>query len=155
MPICHFAYHFNFVDVWNAVMPFLCCWHHVMSRPVPMTYMNKKNHDAPYFDHLELWNTSLPLTMLSASHGANCITKCITWPKKSCCFSFHFSWLNKYNGAIDDSIGITWCWCWCQEHPITKSQVVSPFNHLDLISGMVPLMTLLVSCDTDTSINGI
>ena len=38
---------------------------------------------------------------------------------------------------------------------VQKSHVVSLFDHLDLKNGMVPLITLLASCDTDTSITGI
>ena len=33
-----------------------------------------------------------------------------------------------------------------------KCLTASPFYHLDLTNGMVPLMTLLASCDTDTNI---
>ena len=36
-----------------------------------------------------------------------------------------------------------------------KCHIASLFDHLDLTNGMMPLMTLLESCDTDTSINGI
>ena len=36
-----------------------------------------------------------------------------------------------------------------------KGHVVSPFYVLELSNELVPLMTLLASCDTDTSINGI
>ena len=36
-----------------------------------------------------------------------------------------------------------------------KSHVVSSFDHLDQTYAMVPLITLLVSCYTDTSLNGI
>ena len=35
-----------------------------------------------------------------------------------------------------------------------KCHVASPFDHHDVALGMVPLMTLLVSHDTDTSLNG-
>ena len=38
---------------------------------------------------------------------------------------------------------------------MTKSHVGFHFDHLDLTDGMVPLMTPLASCDTDTSVNGI
>ena len=33
-----------------------------------------------------------------------------------------------------------------------KSHTASPFDHLDLANGMVPMMTLLALCDTDTNI---
>ena len=36
-----------------------------------------------------------------------------------------------------------------------KGHVVSHFDHLDVINAMVPLMTLLPSCDTDINTNGI
>ena len=36
-----------------------------------------------------------------------------------------------------------------------KSHVASNFNHLDLANAVVPLMTWLASCDTDTSSNTI
>ena len=38
---------------------------------------------------------------------------------------------------------------------MTKKSCSSPFDHLDLKDGIVPLMTLLASCDTGTNINGI
>ena len=43
-----------------------------------------------------------------------------------------------------DASGITW----------PKRSCSSPFDHLDLTDGMVPLMTLLETCDSDISING-
>ena len=61
-----------------------------------------------------------------------------------CYNSFWLSWLNKYIGAIVHAIGIMW----------PKSHVASLFNHQQT-NGMVSLMTLLASYDTDTSISGI
>ena len=34
--------------------------------------------------------------------------------KRSCCTSFQLSWYKEYNGAIDDTLGITCCKCLCQ-----------------------------------------
>ena len=55
---------------------------------------------------------------------------------------------------------IQWCHWWCHGQtlmPMTShdqySYVVSPFHHLNPTSGMVSLMTLLASCDTDNSMN--
>ena len=130
-----------------------------------------------------------------ASHDADPSANGITWPKRSCCFSFQLTWpdkwngvigdtgwhhatlkqasmasndqkfmlhliliilLNKCSGAIDDAFDITWCWCWCQwKYKTKKSCCVSYFDHLDLTNGIVPLMTLLALCDTDTNISGI
>ena len=36
-----------------------------------------------------------------------------------------------------------------------KSHIAAHFDHLDLTKGMVSVMTLLASGDTDTSFNGI
>ena len=58
-----------------------------------------------------------------------------------------------------------WHHWWCHWHHMMlvmlmvshdqKSCIASPFGHLDLTNGMVPLMTVLALCDTDTTINGI
>ena len=55
--------------------------------------------------------------------------------------------------CIDDAIGIT-----CDDagaNGITWPKILcsSPFDHFDLTSVMVPLMTLLTWCDTDTNTN--
>ena len=47
--------------------------------------------------------------------------------------------------AAAGASGITW----------PKRHVASHFYHFDISNGMVPLMTLLASCDTDNSISGI
>ena len=66
------------------------------------------------------------------------------------------SWLNKCSGAIDDAIDITRYWCWCQWHwHYQKSHVACQFLHLDLAHGMVSLITLLASWDTDPRITSI
>ena len=95
----------------------------------------------------------MQVTVPSSSHNARIKSHHMT--KRVCCTSFWPSGLSKCSVSIDDAIGITWCWCWCQWHYMTKCNVTSPFDHLDLTDGMAPLMTLLASCDTDTSINGI
>ena len=46
-----------------------------------------------------------------------------------------------------------WCLFWW--HHMPKSHIASPFDQFDLTNGLVPLMTLLASCNTDTSMNGI
>ena len=94
------------------------------------------------FDHLDLTNGVVPLMTLLASCDTDININDITLTKKLCCTSFWLSWLNKCNGAIDDVISTTW----------PKSHVTSHFA-LDLTNGMVPLMTLLASHNTDTSIN--
>ena len=53
-------------------------------------------------------------------------------------------------------------WCHNLQHHVMpmaphdqKSYITCPFDHFDLSSGMLPLIMLLESCDTDTSINAI
>ena len=75
-----------------------------------------------------------------------CQNQCHCWT------SFWLSWLNKCSGATDDAISITWWWCWYQWHHMTKKVMFISFWSSGPKSGMVPLMTLLAWCDSDTSI---
>ena len=46
-------------------------------------------------------------------------------------------------------------WCWCYWHKMTKNNVASHFEHLDLRNAMMPLMTLSASHDANVNLNGI
>ena len=59
-----------------------------------------KSFVAPHFICLEVTNAIVPLTMPSAPCDANASTKCITWPKRSCCTSLQLSWPNKCHDAV-------------------------------------------------------
>ena len=89
-----------------------------------------------------------------ASCDASASTNGLTWPKKSFCGSFQSSWQIRCNGAIDDPSGIIYWWhLW---HYMTNESHIAPhFNCLDLRNALIPLMTLLSSCDTNTGANGV
>ena len=66
------------------------------------------------------------------------------WPRKLCSTSFQLSWLKRCNSAIFIPLAS------CNAH---KSASVAPHWFINLMNGMVPLMTLLASHDTDTNIS--
>ena len=99
---------------------------------------------ALHFNCLDLRNTILPFLM--PCHQVI--------PTPVPMLNLFLSILTKQcSGAIDDTIGIIWCWH--QLHHMTKKSCYFSFDHLDLTNGMLPLMTLLASCDTVSSIIGI
>ena len=89
-----------------------------------------KGHVAPHFSQLKLRNAMVPFFILLALCDANASANSITILKKLCCTSFQLSWLNKYSGAIDDAIDITWCWCQCKWQHMAKQVML----HLLLIT---------------------
>ena len=115
-----------------------CCWWchqwYMMPTQVTMGWHGQKSH--------------------VALHG-------ITWcqwyhlMKNSCFTSFWLSWLIKCSGSIDNVIGITCCWWWWQWQHMTKTSCCISFAHFDVTNEVGLLMTLLASCGSDTSINGI
>ena len=78
----------------------------------------------------------------------------ITWPRKS--FAPHFGHLDLWHAVVlfimlfasHDANGSTKCITW------PKSHVAPQFNYLET-NAVVPMITLLASCYTDTSIIGI
>ena len=113
-----------------------------------------KSHIASPFHYLDLSSGMMPLMALLASCDIDASINSITWPRKLCCTSFRLPWLNKCSAAINDGIIITMILMPVVSHD-QICHVASPFDHLDLAYKMVPLMTLLASCDTTTSISGI
>ena len=109
-----------------------------------------QSHDAPHFNHLELANTAVPMTMPLASHDTNANTKCITWPKYWCWTSFQLSCPSRHPHYC------TRKW-WYHMMPLAshdqKGHDVSLFSHINLTNAVVLLITMLESCDTDTSIS--
>ena len=90
-------------------------------------------HAAPHFDHLDVSNAMVPLTISFTSHDVDAGANCVTSPKKSYYMSFQSSWAKECIGVIDDTIGITWNQCLV---PIVshgqKCHVAPNFNHLEL-----------------------
>ena len=99
------------------------------------------------------WYNVISMLKLMASHN------------KKCHAALHFNCLNLRNAIILIILTkqMQWChwwyisvtWCWCQWHYMTKSDATSHCDYFDQANGMVPLVTLLASQNTDTSINGL
>ena len=103
----------------------------------------RQSHCIP-FDHLDLTNGMVPLMTPWPWHKHQ-------WhymTQKLCCTSFWLAWLKKCSGASYDIIGITCYWFQCH-HLTTNVMLLCHFANHDLTNGMVPLMTLLASCDTN------
>ena len=107
-------------------------------------------HFAPPFDCPNLRNEWYHWQCHLES-GDTC-TNVIAWPK-SHCSTFDLSWPGKCNGSTDDAINIMWCWHYINAPHDQETHVAPHFNFLELRNVMVPLVMLLVSCDTD--LNGI
>ena len=100
---------------------------------------------ASCFDHLEPTNGMEPLMTLLESCDTDTSINGITWPNRLCCTLFQIPWPNECNGAVDNSIGITWCWCQCHVLNDWKGHVASHFDHLQLTYAMVLFIMPLVS----------
>ena len=180
---CDFPPHFNCLDLENAMVLYLIQlawydakkvpvlhliviilnkevqlwywwghWHHMML--ILMASHDPKSHIASPFDHLDVTNGMVPLMTLLESCNTDISMNGITWSKKLGCTSFWLAWPNQCHGAIDYTTDITGYWC--QWHHMTKKcHVAFHFDHFDLTNGTVPLVTLLASCNTDSSINDI
>ena len=125
-----------------------CQWHHIT-----------RSHVALHFNHLELRNVMVSLTIPSVSHDTK--ANGVTWWKNPCCTSLH------WNGAIIHAVSIIWPWCqhqWCHMTKIFILQLISvvltqgigqncdiwlPFD--DFRNAVVPLTILSVSHDSDAS----
>ena len=114
-----------------------------------------KCHVASPFVHPDLTKGMVPLLTLLASCDTDSNISGMTCPK----IMLHLILIILIKQ-------MQWChWWWYLHHMMVmlmliasydqKSHVASYFDHLYLTSGMVPLMTLLSSCDTGTSINDI
>ena len=121
----------------------------------------------------------IPLMMLLASDDIQHPCQWCHMTKESFCTSFQLSWPKEHNGAIDDTIGITWHWCqhhvlaygmqwwhwwcrsimwhWCQCQGIKwpESNVAPHFDCLDQSTAVVPLTVLTASCDASTGPSGV
>ena len=117
------APHFTFWTSGIQWCHWLCYWYHVMLMPMALCAIDTNWNSVTWpkmlccisFQFLDLRNSAVPLTMPSASCEADADTIGITWHKNTCWTSLWSSWPKEFNGAIDDSISITWCqcqWCW-------------------------------------------
>ena len=79
-----------------------CHLHHMMLILIHMVLHEPKCHVAPLFNYLDIRtrSTVVVLTMLLASHDASVIG--VTWPKKSHCISFQWSWNDYERGRERD-----------------------------------------------------
>ena len=105
--ICHVTCNFNCLDLRNAMLP-LMTWHHLTLKSVSMASHDQNpdgqtSHVANYFNHLNLRNSVVLLTMPLASCYTNASNNDITWPENSCSTSFLSSWPKEWIGATDKS----------------------------------------------------
>ena len=120
---------------------------------------------------LNLRNAVMQFLMPVASHDANTsaivahliliiLAKQMQWchwcchwyhtTKVSCFISFWSSWPHRWNGAIDDTVGIIWHWH--KHHGITwPKNVLHSFNHFDLMNTVVLMTMPQVSDDANVS----
>ena len=110
-------------------------WHH----------MAKKSHVSPCFNHLDLTDKMVLLTVPSVSYDACTGANSILWPKESCHTLFQLGSPNEQNDAIDDAVSITWQHCWFYWHHMTEKTRFTSFDHYPLINAVVSLTTPLTS----------
>ena len=98
----------------------------------------------------------VPLMTLFVWYDTDTSINSSIWPKK---VMLHFIWTILTNQMQQFPLMMTWHCIMLLLVPVTSHNeichVVCPFHHPNLTNGRVPLMTLLTSCDTDTSISGI
>ena len=123
--LCYFKWHvmptlashdkrvmFHLVSIILTQQTKCCYWQcypcHMLLAPVLMASHEQKHYVTLCFNFAYLVNKMMPLMMQLASHGSNAGTNGITWLKMSGFISF---WslqpnTNKYNGTIDNTIGL-------------------------------------------------
>ena len=149
----HVASQFNYLDLWNAIVPLITSLASCDASAGINDVTWSKSPVVPHIDHIYLRNTMVPSMLLLASCDADTGTNGITWLEKSCYTSFQLSLPKECNGTIDDTVSVLWGWSMVSHNQ--ESHVVPPFDSCDLRNTMVPLMTMLVSCNTNTGANGI
>ena len=88
----------------------------------------------------------MPLIMPLASHDAAAgISGWHHISQKSCCISFWSFCHKKWNGAIDDTVGIMWHWHYNVASHDQGSYDTHCFNHLDLMNVLMLLKMPLAS----------
>ena len=131
----------SIVNIWNAMVPLIIYWHHVMPVLAPIVLHNQKFHAGPHFNHLALRNAMVPLMMPWTSCTAD--AKGITWPKSHAASQFDYLVLR--NGMVQSMMpsvsydasgnGVTWPCC-------TSFQLTWPkkWNWWHLIHHVTPSM---------------
>ena len=74
------------------------------------------------------WTKELNIAMLSISHGSYISVNGITCPKLLHCTLFWLLQSNKWNGVIDNTLGIMWHWHWHHWHYIAKKVMLHIFQ---------------------------
>ena len=140
-----------------------CYWCHVMLTSMPVAWCEtdtdangviwSKSHVCIAFN-LHNQRNSMVLFMLTASCDANANGS--TWPKKSCCTSFWLSWPKEFSGVTYQAISLYVLPILMPVVSYEQKCYVAPyFDHLDLMTAVVPLMILSATHDTDTDASGI
>ena len=94
-PKSHVASHFNCLDKRNEMVPLFCClWDHM----VPIGSHDQNSYVAPCFDHLDIINEVVLLTMPLASCNVTTGATGITWLKVR--LHFNFNQLQLWNGVV-------------------------------------------------------
>ena len=124
-----------------------CHCHQVILIWAMIALHDQKCHFTPHFDHLDIMNAMVLLTIPSESYDVE--ASGVAWPKKSCCTSFWSSWPKEmvfasYNTDASAN-GIIWPRKSCCSSLLSSS----PKNV------MMPFIMLYASCETDTDPNGI
>ena len=169
------APHFSCLKLGNSMVPFTMLLAAYDIDASANCSKFSQSHHSTHFSCLDLRCKMVPLTTVSASHDARGGARCVKWQNMSCWPRFDYLQLTNtmvpllvlwtlHDGDTNTLVShdtstkascIMWCFSWCHWHHMAKKSCSSPFDHLELTNGMVPFMTLLISYDTDTSINGI
>ena len=112
LPQSHATSHFNCLYLRNAIVQFLM--------PLASGLTNTSANFAPHFDYLTNTNGVVALVMPLASHDTDAGANGIQWPKSNVSSKFWSSWPNKWNGPIDDTVGLMWHWQKHQWHYMGK-----------------------------------
>ena len=101
--LCYTSFQLSWCKECNTVTHLLWCYqHHVMLMPEPMALHGQKGNDTSHFDCLDLKNGIALLVMPLTSDHSDTGGNGITWPQKSFCTSFWWSWPKKCSGACNN-----------------------------------------------------
>ena len=99
---CCISFLSSWPKAWNDAIELKWHWHWHQ-----WTLHDHKGHLVCHFDHLDIRNVMVLLTMPSASCDADAGANGVTLPKRSCCTSFYSSWPKECNGIINNAVCIT------------------------------------------------
>ena len=102
------------------------CCHQCNMMPTLISH-DQNGHDAPCFIHLDLNKQNDVIDCHRYCVMLALVSTASLHQKESCHTLFQLLHIPEQNGAIDDTVSITWQQCWCQRHHMTEKSSLTSF----------------------------